>query len=236
LAWLIFREATSRRVILGFLAIFAGGLLLAWPARLSAAGGSPGLLYVVAACLCWGLDNNFTRKISAADARVIAGVKGVVAGSTNTILALSLGAMLPVVPRLALTLVVGFLGYGVSLVLFIMGLRQLGTARTGAYFSTAPFIGTLLAVVLYGQPATAGFYVAAVLMALGVWLHVTEHHEHQHSHEPLSHTHAHEHDAHHQHEHDEQWDRSEPHTHQHHHAPLRHSHPHFPDIHHEHRH
>jgi drug/metabolite transporter (DMT)-like permease len=236
LAWFIFREATSRRVILGFLAIFAGGLLLAWPARLSVAERSLGLLYVAAACLCWGLDNNFTRKISAADSRVIAGIKGLVAGSTNTLLALYLGAMLPALPRLVLTLGVGFLGYGVSLVLFIVGLRQLGTARTGAYFSTAPFIGTALAVVLYGQPATAAFYLAAVLMAAGVWLHVTEHHEHQHSHESLTHTHAHGHDAHHQHDHNGNWDGTEPHTHEHHHVPLRHSHPHFPDIHHEHSH
>ncbi|HWW20692.1 MAG TPA: EamA family transporter [Steroidobacteraceae bacterium] len=236
LAWLIFREATSRRVVLGFVSIFVGGLLLAWPAHLSQSGRALGLLGVAAACLCWGLDNNFTRKVSAADSRVIAGTKGLVAGSTNTILAIALGATLPTRPYLLGSLLLGFLGYGVSLMLFIVALRHLGTARTGAYFSTSPFIGTLLAIVLYGQPVTLAFYLAAVLMALGVWLHVTEHHEHEHLHEPLTHTHSHLHDAHHQHEHADEYAGAEPHTHEHHHAPLRHSHAHFPDIHHQHGH
>jgi drug/metabolite transporter (DMT)-like permease len=236
LAWIIFREATSRRIVLGFLAIFAGGVLLAWPSHVMVPGRSLGLICVAAACLFWGIDNNVTRRISAGDSRIIAGIKGLVAGSTNTVLALVLGALLPTPARLAGTLVLGFLGYGVSLVLFIVSLRHLGTARTGAYFSTAPFIGSALSMLLYGQPITMAFYLAAALMAVGVWLHVTEHHEHEHSHEALSHTHAHRHDSHHQHEHGQAWDRIEPHTHEHHHPPLRHSHAHFPDIHHEHRH
>ena len=236
LAWFVFREATSRRVVLGFFAIFLGGLLLAWPTELASPGRSLGLLLVAGACLCWGLDNNLTRRISAADSRVIAGIKGLVAGSTNTALALGLGATLPAPQYLAGTLVLGFLGYGVSLVLFIVALRHLGTARTGAYFATAPFIGTALAVLLYGQPVTAAFWLAAVLMGLGVWLHATEHHEHQHVHDPVTHTHAHVHDAHHQHAHGDQWDGIEPHAHEHHHEPVRHGHPHFPDIHHQHRH
>jgi drug/metabolite transporter (DMT)-like permease len=236
LAWLVFREATSRRVVLGFFAIFIGGLLLAWPAQLALPSRSLALLLVAAACLCWGLDNNLTRKISAADSRVIAGIKGLVAGTTNTALALGLGAALPAPSYVGGTLLLGFLGYGVSLVLFIVALRHLGTARTGAYFSTAPFIGTALAVLLYGEPVTATFWLAAVLMGLGVWLHVTEHHEHQHVHEPLTHTHAHVHDAHHQHGHGDEWEGAEAHIHEHHHDPVRHGHPHFPDIHHQHRH
>src|SRR6266705_1270476 len=197
LAWVVFHEATSRRVVIGFAAIFAGGLALAWPAQLAAPGRPLGLVLIAAACLCWGLDNNLTRKISAADSRVIAGIKGLVAGTTNTALAVGLVAKFPTPPYLAGTLVHGFVGYGVSLVLFIVALRHLGTARTGAYFSTAPFIGTAIAVVLYGQPITASFWLAAALMGIGVWLHVTEHHEHVHVHEPLTHSHSH------SHEHDE---------------------------------
>ena len=235
IAWFVFREATSARVVLGFIAIFLGGLLLAWPAQASP-GRSLGLLSVAAACLCWGLDNNLTRRISAADSRVIAGIKGLVAGTTNTVLAVALGAKFPTLPYLAGTLVLGFVGYGVSLVLFIVALRHLGTARTGAYFSTAPFIGTAIAVVLYGQPITGAFWLAAALMGVGVWLHVTEHHEHVHVHEPMTHSHSHEHDEHHQHEHSAEWDGTEPHTHEHDHALLRHHHFHFPDTHHQHRH
>ena len=236
LAWVVFHEATSRRVVIGFAAIFAGGLALAWPAQFVAPGRSLGLVLIAAACLCWALDNNLTRKISAADSRVIAALKGLVAGTTNTVLAFALGARLPTLPYLLGTLVLGFLGYGVSLVLFIVALRHLGTARTGAYFATAPFIGTALAVLLYGQPVSVLFWSAALLMLVGVYLHVTEQHVHMHTHEPLRHTHAHVHDAHHQHEHPQGWDGTEPHTHEHQHEPLRHSHAHFPDIHHRHRH
>jgi drug/metabolite transporter (DMT)-like permease len=236
LAWFVFREATGQRVVLGFIAIFLGGLLLAWPAQVVSPGRSLGLLAVAAACLFWGLDNNLTRKISAADSHVIAGIKGLVAGTTNTALAVGLGAKFPTLPHLAGMLLLGFVGYGVSLVLFVVALRHLGTARTGAYFSTAPFIGTAIAVVWYGQPITTVFWLAAALMGLGVWLHVTEHHEHVHVHEPLAHSHSHEHDEHHQHEHGEEWAGTEPHTHEHQHEPLRHHHPHFPDIHHQHRH
>ncbi|TLY58545.1 MAG: EamA/RhaT family transporter, partial [Gammaproteobacteria bacterium] len=236
LAWVVFHEATSRRVVIGFAAIFAGGLVLAWPAQLAAPGRSLGLVLIAAACLCWALDNNLTRKISAADSRVIAAFKSLVAGTTNTVLSFVLGARLPTLPYLLGTLVLGFLGYGVSLVLFIVALRHLGTARTGAYFATAPFIGTALAVLLYGQPVSVLFWSAALLMLVGVYLHVTEQHVHMHTHEPLRHTHAHVHDAHHQHEHPQGWDGAEPHTHEHQHEPLRHSHAHFPDIHHRHRH
>ncbi len=236
LAWFVFREATGRRVVSGFVAIFAGGVLLAWPSHGVIPGRSLGLFCIAGACLCWGVDNNVTRKISSGDSRVIAAIKGAVAGCTNTLLALAVGARLPAGQELVSAMALGFLGYGVSLVLFIVSLRRLGTARTGAYFSTAPFIGGALAVALYGQPLTATFWIAGGLMALGVWLHVTEQHEHEHLHEPLTHTHAHRHDAHHQHGHPKGSDATEPHTHEHRHVPVRHSHPHFPDIHHEHQH
>jgi drug/metabolite transporter (DMT)-like permease len=236
LAWIVFHEATSRRVMLGFAAIFIGGIALAWPTQAIMPGRTQGLVFIAAACLFWGLDNNVTRKISAADARVIAGIKGLVAGSSNTLLALALGAKLPTLPYLSGTLALGFVGYGLSLVLFIVGLRNLGTARTGAYYATAPFIGTALAVLLFGQPLTWIFWIAALFMVVGVWLHVTEQHGHPHVHEPLSHTHGHVHDEHHQHHHAHAEDTAEPHTHEHQHQPLRHRHEHFPDIHHQHRH
>jgi drug/metabolite transporter (DMT)-like permease len=236
LAWVVFREPAGSRVVLGLAAIFAGGLILVWPARFSSGGSLPALFAIVAACFCWALDNNLTRKISASDARALAAIKGLVAGFTSSVLAFALGASLPSPSHVLVTLVIGFMGYGVSLVLFIVALRQLGTARTGAYFATAPFIGAIAATVLYGQPGDAAFWLAALCMAVGVWLHVTEHHEHEHVHQPLSHSHAHSHDEHHGHEHGFDWDRAEPHTHEHEHAWVRHRHAHFPDIHHRHGH
>lgn len=235
LAWVVFRENVDRRIFLGMVVIVLGGVLLSWDFGL-ASGVSWGALAIAAACLCWAIDNNLTRAVSGGDPVQIAAIKGAVSGMVNTGLAFALGASLPSWPALAAAATVGFLGYGVSLVLFVLALRHLGTARTGAYFSTAPFVGASLALLLMGESPAPLFWLAGGLMAIGVWLHVTERHEHEHTHEALEHTHRHHHDAHHQHEHDFEWDGQEPHTHPHRHEPLVHSHPHYPDLHHRHRH
>ncbi|MFI4867119.1 MAG: EamA/RhaT family transporter, partial [Steroidobacterales bacterium] len=151
-------------------------------------------------------------------------------------LAIALGAKLPALPLIGAAMTIGLLCYGLSLVLFVLALRGLGSARTSAYFSTAPFLGAAIAVGAFHDPATALFWLSALLMAAGVWLHLLERHEHEHSHPALAHAHPHVHDAHHQHEHDFAWDGSEPHAHPHVHAPLRHSHRHYPDLQHRHRH
>ena len=234
IAWVVFRENADRRIVLGMLAIIAGGLLLSWqPGGLALSSGA---LFILAACLAWAIDNNLTRKVASHDALLVAGIKGLVAGTCNTALALGAGATLPGVPVLAGSLAVGFLGYGLSLALFVVSLRTLGTARTGAYFSVAPFFGVIIALALWPQPPSRLFWIAAALMAWGVWLHLSERHEHEHTHEALDHTHRHRHDAHHQHVHDFPWDGTEPHVHPHHHAALTHRHAHYPDIHHRHRH
>jgi hypothetical protein len=182
------------------------------------------------------MDNNLTRKLSGADPVQIAAAKGLVAGAVNCALALATGARFPAVPLVAGAAVVGFFGYGISLVLFVLALRYLGSARTGAYFSTAPFIGAVLAIVLLGEPFTATLALAALLMAVGVYLHLTERHAHEHAHDVLEHEHRHIHDAHHQHAHAPDDPSGEPHSHPHRHEPLTHSHPHYPDLHHRHGH
>jgi len=236
LAWIVFHENADRRIVLGMTLIVAGGLVLAWPAAGAGRTSVVGALSVTGACACWALDNNLTRKVSAGDPLFIAGTKGLVAGITNIALALALDARLPRAALSAAAMVVGFLGYGVSLVLFVLALRGLGSARTGAYFSTAPFVGAAIAIIAFGEPVSWPFWLAAALMAAGVWLHLTEVHEHEHAHELLTHTHTHRHDAHHQHEHAFEWDGREPHTNEHTHDPLVHRHPHYPDVHHRHEH
>lgn len=231
LAWFMFHENFDRRIALGMVFIVAGGVLLSWTG-----GGlaiSPGALWIAAACLGWALDNNLTQKVSAQDPMQVAALKGGVAGVINLTLA---GAVLPPVGSLSAAMAVGFLGYGVSLTLFVVALRHIGTARTGAYFSTAPFVGAAAALLLLDEPVGATFWGAAVLMGAGVYLHLTERHEHEHTHEPLTHTHRHVHDEHHQHEHPPGMEVVEPHTHEHTHERLTHTHAHFPDIHHRHRH
>lgn len=234
LAWLVFRENVDRRMFAGMMAIVAGGVLLSWE-QAPRAAELLGPLLVAAACLAWAIDNNLTRKVSGGDAATIACLKGLIAGSANLVLALATGAAPPGATTIAAAGAVGFLGYGVSLALFVVALRHLGTARTGAYFSVAPFFGAALALLL-GENASPAFWIAGALMALGVWLHVTERHEHEHAHEALGHTHEHLHDEHHQHAHDFPWDGREPHVHAHLHTPLAHSHPHYPDLHHRHGH
>ena len=235
IAWVVFRENVDRRIFAGMVAIVAGAVVLTWPREADFGALLPPLA-VLGACLAWGIDNNLTRKVSLADATSIAAIKGLVAGATNLALALALGAAWPSAALLAGALVVGFLAYGVSLVLFVVALRHLGAARTGAYFGVAPFFGALVAVILIVEPVTATLLAAGALMAIGVWLHLSERHEHEHGHEPLEHEHEHRHDAHHLHEHADGAAPGEPHTHPHRHAPLRHRHPHYPDAHHRHDH
>ncbi|MFO1316034.1 MAG: EamA family transporter [Burkholderiales bacterium] len=234
-AWFLFGENFDRRVALGMLAIVAGAAVLAAsPGAVPAGIAGPALIAL--ACLCWALDNNLTRKASASDAVLLAALKGLVAGCANTVIALALGFAAPPWEVVAGAAAVGFLGYGVSLVLFIVALRELGTARAGAYFAVAPFFGAALAVAMGQDSVTLALGIAAVLMGAGVWLHVAERHDHEHQHAPLEHTHAHRHDEHHRHAHAVAWDGREPHVHSHVHASLRHTHPHYPDVHHRHGH
>ncbi|HVJ32806.1 MAG TPA: DMT family transporter [Terriglobia bacterium] len=242
LAWLVFHEGVDRRLMMGAAALVAGAVLLAMPAEGGAAifrTSLTGFCLIAGACLCWAVDNNFTRKLSAADPVQIAAAKGLVAGSVNLVLALAQHARLPDLTTVVTIGVIGLFCYGISLVLFVQALRQLGAARTGAYFAIAPFIGASCAFLLLGEPLTVLFMAAAVLMAIGLYLHLTEAHEHEHHHAVLRHDHRHRHDSHHQHPHqagDPAVDAKGMHRHPHRHEALTHRHRHFPDIHHQHTH
>ena len=235
LAWFVFKENFDRRIALGMAAIVAGAVVLSWPGEASVQVGA-GALAVLGACLAWAIDNNLTRKVSLTDASFIAMVKGLAAGSTNLLIAWLLGSSWPALSTLGAAAVLGFLSYGASLVLFVVALRHLGTARTGAYFSVAPFFGALLSVFMLKEPLTSQLLMAGALMALGVWLHLTERHGHRHVHVPDQHTHEHVHDLHHQHAHPEGSATAERHTHAHSHEALTHDHAHHPDAHHRHTH
>jgi drug/metabolite transporter (DMT)-like permease len=233
IAALLFREAVAGRIWIASFLMAVGGALLSW--QPGAGGWSLQSLAIVGACLFWGLDNNLTRKISASDPVAIAMIKGLGAGAFNLLLAIGLGMALPSFGALASALILGFLFYGVSLVLFIYALRHLGSARATAHFSTAPFIGAGVAVLMLGEPLTTLFVTALLIMAAATWLVLSESHRHGHTHEVQAHSHRHVHDAHHQHDHPEDYG-PEPHVHWHQHAPITHAHPHLPDVHHRHRH
>lgn len=173
LAWIVFREPFNRRIGVGMAAIFTGAVLLAVNGP-SGRAGLVGSLAVAGACLCWAIDNNCTSKIADVDALTLASIKGVVAGTANATLAFLAGSSLPSLALAGASALVGFFGYGVSLVLFVLALREIGAARTGAYFSTAPFIGAFIGLLVLRESLTVSLVVAGLLMGLGVYLHLTE--------------------------------------------------------------
>ena len=234
LAWFAFREHRNTRVMTGMAAIVAACVILSWPKE--GAMRETGAVLIALACLGWALDNNFTRRVAGNDATLIAALKGLAGGAVNLGLAVLFGGPAPPVAMALAAGTVGFFGYGVSLALFVLALRHLGTARASAYFATAPFVGAAISFALLAERPDLAFAIAAPLMALGVWLHFTERHEHVHTHEAMTHTHSHWHDEHHRHTHAEAWGGTEPHTHEHRHDPLTHAHPHAPDLHHRHSH
>lgn len=243
IAWFVFHENCDKRIFLGMVAVVSGGIVLSGAELDSSAASSnySGLLLIAGACLGWAVDNNLTRKVSNANPVQITCIKGLFAGLVNVSLAIKFTTAALTAPGpiyIGAALLVGFLGYGVSLVLFVLALRHLGTARTGAYFALAPFVGALIAIVLVNEPITPSFMVASALMALGLWLHLSESHSHYHVHEATTHAHNHSHDEHHNHAHLHTSDipPGKPHTHVHSHEPLAHSHAHFPDAHHRHKH
>ena len=232
IAWVVLHENVDGRLLLGAASIVLAAALLTWNGKGPAIDA--GALLIVAACVAWGIDNNLTRNVVGTDPTTVAMIKGLVAGCINLTIAISSGVLVPSWSVAAAAAFVGFLGVGVSLVMFVRALRYLGVARTGAYYSLAPFIGALLAVLFLGEPVTVRLLCSAALMGLGLYLHLSERHSHEHFHEALEHDHAHVHDEHHQHQHDGPG--VEPHSHRHRHQPLRHAHPHYPDLHHRHHH
>jgi len=234
LAWVVFRENVDSRLLVGAAAIVAGAVILSWPSGQNGTSLNSALL-VAGACLAWAIDNNLTRKVSGADPVMIAMLKGLIAGAVNTAIAFGLGAQLPTAGPVIAAALLGFFSYGISLTLFVLALRHLGTARTGAYYASAPFIGAAASILLLHEPLTLPFIAGGLLMALGLYLHLTERHVHAHTHEALDHDHLHTHDEHHQHTHAPGTPPA-PHAHTHHHARLIHKHRHYPDLHHRHTH
>lgn len=237
IAWFIFKEHFEKRIAYGMVAIVIGCLVLSFNSQAAIGIDTPvGFVLICLACLSWGIDNNVTRSISHLDPTLIASFKGLIAGGTNLFLGYIIGERLIWSPEIFQTGLLGFFGIGISLVAFITSLGLIGTARTGAVFSTAPFVGSLLSIVFLKESPTLPFGIALLFMAGGVWLHLSEDHEHEHTHEELAHSHEHIHDEHHQHQHSDKDPDGEMHSHHHVHTSIKHRHSHFPDIHHQHKH
>jgi drug/metabolite transporter (DMT)-like permease len=236
IAAIAFKEAVDRRILWAVGLITLASILLSWTG--GDWGISPGALGVLGACFLWGVDNNFTRQISARNPLIIVGIKGLAAGSFSLLLAFVLGIPFPSAIIAAPAMLLGSVSYGLSIQLFILAMRGLGAARTSTLFGIAPFVGTFLSLVILREIPQALFWVAVPVMLAGAWIMLSENHDHQHIHEPLEHTHAHSHsDPHNDHEHQEPVSLiNGTHCHCHRHEELAHSHAHTPDLHHRHLH
>src|SRR5215213_9848628 len=228
IALFFFRESISRRALAAIVAITLASIFLSTDFK-NGFGFSLGAVGVIAACFLWGVDNNFTRNISAKDPLTIVAWKGLVAGTFSLLLGLVLGQQIPPLTTLLSILLLGFISYGLSTMLFIYSMRGLGAARTSALYGTAPLAGVLLSFVIFNDPITVLFGIAAVLMVAGAWMLANEEHAHFHIHMPVVHEHRHQHDE--FHEHDET---DVAHSHEHEHPKTEHEHGHMPDIHHRH--
>lgn len=234
LASLVFGEAVGRRIWAAAAVMLLAGIALLYSPSVEVRQLLPAAA-VIAACALWALDNNLTRNIAGADALTVSMYKGLVAGGVNLGLGWLAGATLPPLPIAIEAAVIGLCSYGLSLVLFIIALRHLGSARTSAHFGAAPFFGVALSFALLNEPVSAGFVVGLAMMLFATWLVLTEQHQHPHRHTAISHAHLHGHDEHHAHAHSGE-DAGELHAHPHVHEQLRHSHSHLPDLHHRHDH
>ena len=234
LAWLVFHEQVGSRVWIGKFFIIGASILVLFTGGSELQLSLPGLS-VLAACLLWGIDNNLTREVESLPATLLACMKGWSAGIFNVLLSLIFFKSEVTAFQVSATLVIGALSYGVSSVLFIHALREIGSARTSTWFASGPFIGTVLSVLILGERPPGEYWVAALFMLSGMIFLYGELHRHSHRHESVTHAHPHEHDEHHQHLH-EGLKSAGKHDHLHTHAPLTHSHVHWPDIHHRHTH
>jgi len=224
---------------MGALAVVSGAAILSVLHRtnMPASTNWAGIAFVVGACACWGIDNNLLQRVSLRDAREIAAVKGMTGGIVSLLLAAAFGGFgqWSVLTLLA-AVSVGALSFGVSIVLFVRGLRRLGVLQAGTLFALAPGFAAILSWIFLHERLDAFGILALVFMSLGALLLIKDRHEHLHLHEEIEHEHEHRHDLHHRHAHPEGNEGPEPHSHVHTHDPLMHGHRHLHDVHHRHSH
>lgn len=237
IALFFFKESIGKKVWIAVICITAASILLSWDFT-NQWGFSLGALGVVGACVCWGIDNNFTRNISSKNPYTIVILKGFGAGIFSLMLTFLLKNHIPDIKVILLAMILGCFSFGFSIVLFVLAMRSLGSSRTSVFFGTSPFIGTILAFLLYREIPGKMFITALPFMLLGTFFLLKEEHNHKHIHEHIIHEHRHCHnDNHHNHSHlSGEVPQSGYHSHVHEHEVMQHEHQHTPDIHHRHAH
>lgn len=246
IAMLIFKEAIGKRMWIAIALITTASLLL----TINESGSlsfSFGSIFVILACACWGLENNCTRKLSSKNPLQIVVIKGFGSGLCSLAIAFAVRQFSSNVFYICLAFLLGFVAYGLSIYFYIFAQRELGAARTSAYYAVAPFIGVLISIIVFRQKMNASFVAALLIMIAGAYFAASERHQHDHVHHPVTHEHRHNHhDSHHDHHHDNDQILGDflgqdpapagDHSHIHTHENIRHVHLHTPDIHHDHSH
>lgn len=231
IALLIFKENIGRQMWYAIFLITLATLLLSLDLN-QAIILNHGAILVLLATLAWGLENNCTKKLSIKDPLMVVLIKGTGSGLGALLLAIIFGELSATFITVVLGLLVGSLSYGMSIFFYIHAQRELGAARTSAYYAIAPFIGVIITLVMFKEFPSVQFYIALFMMMVGSYFAVTQRNNHQHHHKPIVHEHAHSHDdGHHTHD-----NSSVTHSHVHRHNAIDHQHEHTPDSHHNHRH
>jgi len=232
IALFVFKEAIGKRMWVAILLITFSSMILSFE-DISGFSFSAGSLLVLAACLCWGIENNCTRMLSLKNPIQVVVIKGLGSGVGALIIAFSMRQVSYNMLYVVSALLLGFFAYGLSIFFYIRAQRELGAARTSAYYAIAPFVGMALFFAVFGQPVTISFVVAVLVMVAGAYFAAVEKHAHSHTHETLEHDHRHSHkDGHHGHAHEAAV--AGEHSHHHVHSPTTHNHRHTPDMHHMH--
>ena len=169
IALAVFKEKISLRLWAGIAFVVLSCALLS-VSDFSQFQFSYGSLFVLLACVCWGLENNCTRKISSKDPLEIVLLKGIFSGSGSIVIGLCIGERVTIVWSVFAVLGVGFVAYGLSIFFYVHAQRLLGAARTSAYYAIAPFIGTLLSLAVFREIPPYTYYIALALMAAGAWI------------------------------------------------------------------
>ncbi len=234
IALFLFKEAIGRRMWIAIGLISLSSIVLSLEGTRSL-HFSIGSLFVLLACCCWGFENNCTRRLSIKDPVQIVIIKGIGSGLGALSISLLIGQYSRHIPSLLSAMLLGFIAYGLSIYFYIKAQRELGAARTSAYYATAPFIGVVISWIIFKEGITVQFLIALAIMLLGSYFAVSEVHYHPHIHEGVTHEHTHSHaEGHHTHIHDQEVIGE--HSHVHTHEPIRHNHAHTPDTHHNHVH
>ncbi|MGB4659060.1 MAG: DMT family transporter [Mobilitalea sp.] len=173
IAFIIFKEVISKRLWIAIFLVTASCMLLSFE-DIGSFSFSYGSLFVLVACICWGFENNCTRKLSKKDPLQIVVIKGLCSGTGSLLIAVIIGESIPKVGFIFLILLLGFFAYGLSIYFYVMGQRYLGAAKTSTFYAVAPFLGAVMSLVIFREMPGVTFLIAVVIMMIGAYYAATD--------------------------------------------------------------